>query len=76
MLLYTYFTLYMLRKDRLQPVATGLVWSFLFLSNLETGNRNFAKSVQLQLVVRSFAVGLSSVVVIFLVHSTGPANTR
>jgi len=59
-----------------RPVATGSNQSFLFLSNLGTGNQKNSGSGQLQLVVWSFAVGFSSVLVIFLVQSTGPGNTN
>ena len=49
---------------------TGCNWSrpvffqfFNFLTNLATGNRKNSEFVQLQLVVRSFAVGFSSILV-------------
>jgi len=58
-----------------RPAATSLFRSFHFSTNLATGNRKFSESVQLQPVVWSFAVGFSSVSVIFSVQWTGPANT-
>jgi len=76
LLVYTYVLVYITVKDWLQPVQISFLWSFFdFLSNLWTGNRKFSESVQLQLEVWSFAVGFSSVPVIFSVQSTGPANT-
>ena len=47
---------------------------FQFSRNLTTGNQKISEFVQLQPVVRSFAVGFSSVSVNFLVQWTGPAN--
>ena len=43
---------------------------------MATGNWTDPNCGQLQLVVRSFAVGFSSVSVIFSVQWTGPANTK
>jgi len=43
---------------------------------MATGNWTDPNCGQLQLVVRSFAVGFSSVSIIFSVQWTGPANTR
>ena len=54
---------------------TGLFWFFDFLTNVATGNRKNSEFVQPQLVVRSFAVGFSSISVFFPVQWTGPANT-
>ena len=48
---------------------------FDFSTNVATGNRKNSEFVQLQLVVRSFAVGFSSISVFFPVQQTGPANT-
>ena len=62
-----------------RPVATSLdrsFWSFNFLTNLTTGNWKFSEFVQLQLVVQSFAIGFSLVLVIFSVQWTKPVNTR
>ena len=64
--------------SKVQHVAglkTSCNWSFNFLTNLTSGNWNFSESVQLQLVVQSFAVGFSSVSVISLVQWTEPLNT-
>ena len=62
-----------------RPVATGLdrfFSVFRFLTNIATGNRKNPEFVQLQPVVRSFAVGFSSISVFFPVQWTGPVNTR
>ena len=61
-----------------RPVATGLDRFFRFFdfsTNISTGNRKNSEFVQLQLVVRSFAVGFSPISVFFPVQWTGPANT-
>ena len=49
---------------------------FQFSTNLTTGNQKISEFVQLQLVVQSFAVGFSSILVFFSVQWTGPANTN
>ena len=51
-------------------------WFFNFLTNVATGNQRISQFVQLQSVVRSFAVGFSSISVFFLVQQTGPVNTN
>ena len=54
---------------------TGFLWFFDFSTNIATGNWKNSEFVQPQLVVRSFAVGFSSISVFFPVQQTGPANT-
>ena len=46
------------------------------MTNIATGNRKNSEFVQLQPVVRSFAVGFSPISVFFPVQRTGPANTN
>ena len=48
---------------------------FRFSTNLTTGNQKISEFVQLQPAVQSFAVGFSSVSVMFLGQQTGPVNT-
>ena len=55
---------------------TGSFRFFNFSTNVATGNRKNSELVQLQRVVRSFAVGFSSISVFFPVQRTGPANTK
>ena len=54
---------------------TGFLRFFDFSTNVATGNRKNSEFVQPQPVVRSFAVGFSSISVFFPVQRTGPANT-
>ena len=54
---------------------TGFFWFFNFLTNVATGNWKNSEFVQPQPVVRSFAVGFSSISVFFPVQWTGPVNT-
>ena len=55
---------------------TGFFRFFDFSTNVATGNRKNSEFVQPQPVVRSFAVGFSSISVFFPVQRTGPANTN
>ena len=71
------------KVQHMMEQKTGCNWSrpvffrfFNFLTNIATGNRKFSEFVQLQPVVRSFAVGFSSISVFFPVLRTGPANTN
>ena len=54
---------------------TGFLRFFDFSTNIATGNRKNSECMQPQPVVRSFAVGFSSISVFFPVQQTGPANT-
>ena len=62
-----------------RPVATSLDQFFFrffdFSTNIAIGNRKNSEFVQLQPVVRSFAVGFSPISVFFPVQQTGSANT-